>query len=820
MSRSIDRTPLKTPASALSRAIHAALLGAALAVPASLLPGIAAVQAETRAETAFDIPAGPLDSALTEFAASAGVTVSFDPALARGLKSPGLRGRYSVDAGLRQLLAGSRLQALRQANGSYSLLPQVEEGALQLDSTTINSSAGESAWGPVDGYVATRSGTATKTDTPILEIPQSINVITAEQVQVQGARNLTQALRYTPGLNVGGFTDRNAIADEITSRGFAPTPLYLDGAYVPYAGSLGGAPQIDPYTLERIEVLKGPSSVLFGQNQPGGLINMVSKRPTAEARNQVKLGAGSYNRVNGAVDSSGPLDEQGEFAYRLIGVANKGNDQVEHTHAERMLLAPSLSWTPNDATSLTLLAQVQRDDGAADYQSLPRIGSLDRGPNGQRIDRDFFSGDSRYNDYKRDQLIFGYDLSHAVNDDLTLRSTARYIDIRDRYRGFYLRSFVNDGGVTDYTRATRTKVDWRQHNIAWTLDNNLQYTFATGALQHTALAGIDYRHFSRRYDGLNAYDATPVNLYGKNNGDTSATVPVLGTQWDNTVRQVGAYFQDQIRFDQWILTVGGRQDWAEIDNKDLLAHSIVSQRDNQFTGRVGLTYVTAFGLAPYISYSQSFLPTVGAGAPERGGKAFEPTEGEQYEVGVKYQPLEKTLITASVYQVKQKNVLTGDTLYPEYQIQSGEVRSRGVELELKTSLDKLDVLAAAGYIDSFYTKSTYGDEGNRNEAQAPVSASLWLDYHLVDGLTVGGGARYTGRKPGDSSSSFQVPSYTVYDATLRYDLGRFDPSLRGLQASLNVQNLFDREYVSDCNYAFGCYYGQERVASVQMTYDW
>ncbi|OLS61293.1 TonB-dependent siderophore receptor [Pseudomonas putida] len=826
MSRYIEhRSPRVTfTTCALRRAIRCALLGATLAVPVGLLGNVQPVLADSLGATTFDIPAGSLDNALAQFAARAGVTVSFDPAHARGLKSPGLHGQYDVDSGLRQLLSGSRLQALRQANGSYSLLPMAGEGAMQLDSTTITGTVAESAWGAVDGYVASRSASATKTDTAILEIPQSINVVTAAQVETQGARNLTQALRYTPGLNIGGFTDRNSIADEITSRGFAPTPLYFDGAYVPYAGSLGGAPQIDPYTLERIEVLKGPSSVLFGQNQPGGLVNMVSKRPTFEARNQVKLGAGSYDRVNGAFDSSGPLDEQGTFAYRLVGVANKGGDQVDHTHSERMLLAPSLSWRPSEATTLTLLAQLQRDNGAVDYQSLPRIGSLDRGPNGQRIDRNFYSGDSHYNDYRRDQYILGYELRHDFNDDLTLRSTARYLDIRDRYRGFYLRSFVSDGGVTDYTRANRTKLDWRQHNIAYTVDNNLEYRFATGALQHTTLVGVDYRHFSRKYDGYNANNVLPVDLYGKNNYDTSSVTPVLDTQWDNTVRQTGVYLQDQIRLDQWLLTVGGRQDWAEIDNKDLLAHSIASQRDSKFTGRVGLTYLTDFGLAPYVSYSQSFLPSVGTAAPERGGKAFEPTEGEQYEIGVKYQPLEKTLLTASVYQVKQKNVLTGDTEYPQYQAQSGEVRSRGVELELKSSLDAFDVLAAAGYIDSFYTKSTYGDQGNRNESQAPVSASLWVDYHVtaagLDGLTVGGGARYTGRKPGDSSHSFEVPSYTVYDLTVRYDLGRLEPSLRGLQASVNLQNLFDREYVSDCNYAFGCYYGQERVASVQMTYDW
>ncbi|MGC4011292.1 MAG: TonB-dependent siderophore receptor [Pseudomonas sp.] len=770
----------------------------------------------------FDIPAAPLGNALNRYASQAGVALSFDAGQVSGRQAPTLQGQYSLEEGFARLLRGSGLQAEAVADG-YVLLPV--DDALEMSPTTIKGANQESAWGPVKGYVASRTGTATKTDTPILEVPQTINVITADQIQAQGAQNLTQALRYTPGLGVNGYTDRNSIADEITSRGFAPTPLYLDGAYLPYAGSLGGAPQIDPYTLERVEVLKGPSSVLYGQNQPGGLVNMVSKRPTTEQRSQVKFGLGSYHRVNGAFDTSGPLDEQKTFSYRVIGVAKKGNEQVDHTHSERMLLAPSLTWAPTEDTSLTLLAQVQRDDGAEDYQSLPRIGSLVRGPTGQRIERDFFSGDSRYNDYKRDQYILGYDFSHRFNEDLQYRSTARYTDVDDRYRGFYLRSFVTDAnGVTDYTRANRTKVDWRQHNSSYTIDNNLEYHFQTGALQHTMLAGIDYRHFNRKYDGYNAYNAAPVNLYGKNNGDTSSVRPELTTKWDNTVRQTGLYLQDQIKLDQWILTIGGRQDWAEVENKDLLARSITEQRDNKFTGRIGLTYVTDFGLAPYISYSESFLPTVGTAAPERGGNAFKPTEGEQYEVGVKYQPFDKTLLTAAVFQIKQKNVLTGDVDYPQYESQSGEVRSRGIELELKSSIEQFDVLAAATYIDSFYTKENYGNQDNRSEAQAPVSATAWVDYHFsqatIDGLTWGVGARYTGRKPGDAANSFHTPAYIVYDTTVSYDFSRLAPSMNGLQARLNVQNLFDREYVSDCNYAFGCYYGQERVASVEMSYDW
>lgn len=811
---------------ASSRALHCALLSMTLAAPLATLVMVPHAWAQTETELEFAIAPGSLEAALAQFAATAGVSLSFEPAAAQGRQSAGLHGRYSAESALQQLLKGSALQAVRQANGSYSLLP-IPQGAdsLQLGVTSISGKTPESAWGAVDGYVASRSATGTKTDTPLLEIPQTINVVTADQVQTQGARNLTQALRYTPGLDVTGFTDRNNIADEITSRGFAPTPLYLDGAYLPYAGSLGGAPQIDPYTLERIEVLKGPASVLYGQNQPGGLINMVSKRPTHEPRHQVKLGVGSYNRVNGAFDSSGPLDEQKQFSYRLVGVSKKGNDQLDHTNSQRMLLAPSLTWSPSDATELTLYAQIQRDDGLADYQALPAIGTLTRASNGKKIDRDLFLGDSNYNDYKRDQYVLGYDFSQAFSEDLKFRQSARYIDVHDRYRGFYLYNFVSAAGVVDDTQATRTKLDWQQHNSTYTLDNNLEYRFATGALEHTALVGLEHRNFNRKYTGYNASNVLPINLYGANNNyDTRNVTPQLTTRWDNTVSQTGLYLQDQIKLDPWVLTLGGRQDWAKVENKDLLAHSVTEQNDQKFTGRVGLTYVTDFGLAPYVSYSQSFLPVVGTSAPQRGGQAFEPSEGEQYEVGVKYQPFDNTLMTASVFQIKQTKMRTGDLLYPEYELQQAEVRSRGMELEIKSSIDNIDVLAAATYIDSFYTKSNYSEEGSRSEAQAPVSASLWSNYHFtqaaLNGLTLGLGARYTGKKPGDADNTFTVPSFVVFDSTVSYDLGKLSPSLRGLQGSLNVQNLFDREYVSSCNYRFGCYYGQERVASMEMTYDW
>lgn len=781
-----------------------------------------ALSHEQSAVRTFDLPAAPLGVTLSQIARDSHLTLSVAPALLHGKTSAPVRGRFTPQQAAERALAGSGLGLNVTDSGALSVYPLADAGALNLGATTVSGRAGEDARGPVDGFVATRSATATKTDTPILEIPQTINVVTADQVLVQGARDLTQALRYTPGLSTNGYTDRNTIADEITSRGFAPTLLYLDGAYMPSAGSLGGAPQIDPYTLERIEVLKGPSSVLYGQNQPGGMINLVSKRPSTEAKNQIKVGTGTFDRYNMAFDFTGPLNDAKTLSYRLLGVGNTGSEQVDHTEDSRKLLAPSVRWTPDDDTDLTVYAQLQRDDALADYQALPAVGSLYRNSQGNRIHRDTFLGDSKWNDYKRDQYVVGYQFSHAFNDGMTYRQSLSYIDVNDRYKGFYLNRFVTTNGVSD-THATRTKLDWRQQNSSYTFDNHLQSDFSTGELQHTLLVGLDYRNFTRKYQGYNLYGSEVIDLYNPTNYRTQG-VPTLTTQWDNKVKQTGFYVQDQIKLDNFILTIGGRKDWAEVINNDLLAHTRETQKDQKFTGRVGLTYVTSFGLAPYISYTESFLPTVGKGAPERGSKTFEPMTGKQYEVGVKYQPNETSLLTASVFEIKQQNILTGDLEYQEYQIQEGELTSRGIELEGKSSFNNVDLMASLSYLDVFYTKSNWGNQGNRSEAQAPWAASVWTDYHFTGnalaGVTLGGGARYTGKNYGDSANTFKTPSFVIYDASVSYDLAALDPAFKGVSTRLNVQNLFDREYVSSCNYSFGCYYGQQRTASLDVTYDW
>ena len=668
-----------------------------------------AMHSEQSAVRFFDLPSAPLGVTLSRIARDSNLTLSVAPALLQGKSSAPVNGVYTPQQAAERALAGSGLALNVTDSGALSVYPQAEAGALNLGATTVSARLAEDGRGAVDGFVATRSATATKTDTPILEIPQTINVVTADQVEVQGARDLTQALRYTPGLSTNGYTDRNTIADEITSRGFAPTLLYLDGAYLPSAGSLGGTPQIDPYTLERIEVLKGPSSVLYGQNQPGGMINLVSKRPSMQAQHQIKVGTGSFDRYNLAFDFTGPLDDAKTLSYRLIGVGNTGNEQVDYTEDSRRLLAPSFTWAPNDNTELTLYAQLQRDDALADYQSLPAVGSLYRNSQGRKVDRDLFLGDSKWNDYKRDQYVLGYQFSHDFNEVMTYRQSLSYIDVDDRYKGFYLNRFVTaPDGATD-THASRTKLDWRQQNSSYSFDNHLQSDFTTGPLQHTLLVGLDYRQFARKYQGYNLSGSEIIDLYNPSNSRTTG-VPTLTTKWDNRVKQTGLYVQDQIKLDNFILTIGGRHDWAKVENNDLLARSRETQNDNKFTGRVGLTYVTSFGLAPYISYTESFLPSVGTSAPDRGGKAFVPMTGKQDEVGVKYQPNDTTLLTASVFEIKQQNVLTGDLEYLEYQVQEGEVSSRGIELEGKSSFSNIDLIASMSYLDVFYSKSNYNNE--------------------------------------------------------------------------------------------------------------
>ncbi|GAB7533232.1 TonB-dependent siderophore receptor [Pseudomonas sp. 3A(2025)] len=775
----------------------------------------------------YSIQAGSLSRALAQFAAESRVTVQFAPELTRGLSSSGLNGSFSVEQGLATLLAGSGLEAVRLSEGVYGLIKRAGAGdALTLGATNISGAAVESAWGPVDGIVAKRSASGSKTDSALSEIPQTINVVTQDEISLRGAKTVTEALRYTPGMTVGGFSDRVKIFDEPTSRGFSPTPLYIDGLHLPYGGgSTGGSLQIDPYTLERIEVLKGPASVLYGQNQPGGIVNMVSKRPTATPLHEIKLGGGSYDRKYGAFDIAGPLDDQGEWLYRLTGVVNDSGSSIDYADQNRLLLAPSLTWQPDERTSITLFAQYQKDRDTPEAQGLPAYGTLYNTPNG-RISRSLFIGEPGVNKYDREQFVVGYEAAFELNDIWTLRQNARYAYVDDRYTApLHGYAFPTNPvtGLNDRSYQTRYGVDWAQTNKVYGIDNIAQAKFNTGALEHTVLLGLDYYHFNSQFLGRYDRSGAGIDLYNPVYGSAfNFTAPY---RWDNTIRQTGLYVQDQLRWNNWFLTLGGRYDVAETDNKAPLAGTHSNVKDEKFTGRAGLGYQFDNGLTPYISYAESFLPQTGTDA---GGSPFEPTSGKQYEAGIKYEPKAiDGFIQLSVYQIDQENMLTNDLSNPMFSIQSGAVRSRGVELEGKLNVtNNLRLMAAVSRNQNKWHSSNDGREGRTVASRPPLTTSAWVDYSFdasaLAGLGAGLGVRYVRGNYGSdyAEDAFQIPSYTVYDAMLSYDLEKSPLHVKGVAVKLNLENLTDKKYVSSCGSDLDCYYGESRTLTADVTYNW
>lgn len=809
-----------------------ALRPLALAIPlalgslTSLLYAPQGFAAEQIRNLNYDIPAGPLASQLNQFAAQSGIYLAGDGSLTAGKTAPALQGSYSIDQALQILLGDNGLEAKQTASGRYELRRVPEQGqTLQLDAITVIAKQ-ESAWGPVDGYIATRSSTGTKTDTSLLETPQTINVITADEIKARGAQSISDALRYTAGMTLNGFPVRVKLFDEMRTRGFSPTPLYLDGLHLPYGGgSTGGALQIDPYALERIEVLKGPASVLYGQNQPGGIVNMVSKRPTETPLHQLVLGAGSHDSKSAAFDFGGPVDEDGNWFYRLTGVVNDSQSEIDYAEQQRKLIAPSLTWHASDATTVTLFAQFQEDDAVPEAQGLPASGTLFPNPNG-KIDRDLFLGEPGVNDYDRTQYVLGYEFAHQLNNTWLIKQNARYAYVDDHYvaplHGY---RFVTNPvtGIDDMRYSTRYGVNWSQTNRVLGIDNIAQAEFETGALQHRLLIGADYYRFNSKFAGLYDYNPPIIDLFN----------PVYGQplnfgnlyKWDNTIDQRGAYLQDQIKWENWVFTLGGRYDWAETDNKSPTADTHTNTSDEKLSVRAGMTYLFDNGLAPYLSYSESFLPLSGTDAA---GSAFEPSTGKQYEAGIKYQPPgRESFVQMSVYDVKQANILTSDVPYTGFSNQSGASRSQGIELEGKAAFSKtLNVIASVTRNDTKYTKDDDGREGRHPAALPGLQAALWLDYQFMGdspaaGLGIGLGARYMSDSEGsDYADSFTVPSYTIYDAALTYDLARSPMRMKGIRLALNVENLDDKRYVATCSSNFDCYYGQGRTLQSSLTYDW
>jgi len=778
----------------------------------------------------YDIPAQPLRSALRDYMRQSGVQVGFPSEIGEHVTTSTVTGSFSAAEALSRLLTGTGLTYRFTGANTATLerAPQAAAGAIQLGPVRVEGSDGtsgvifdETANRVPDSVVATRSATGTKTDAPLIETPQSISVITATEIRDRASESVKDAVRYSAGVHVGGSSGSIRSFDNVEVRGFAPTPLYLNGIYLPYIGDLGGSPQIDPYLLEKVEVLKGPTSVLYGQNYPGGIVNMTTKRPTPEAIGEVVARTSNRGQAYGAFDLSGPLDTGAGLFGRVTGVASTTGTIVDHVQERRLLIAPSLAWQPDEDTNLTLIGHYQRDRGRPDYQPLPYVGTVVPAGSYGRISRSLFSGEPGYNDYRRDQWAIGYEATHRFNDAVTIRANGLYLGVDDRYRTFFAGGYVTAADNTpDYTQMRRNATDYASNNTVFGADTKIEAHFTTGAISHETLVGVDYRWFDNDYTGRYGFGNTTLNPFRPVYG--SYNEPRLGARWDNQVEQIGLYVQDRMRLGPVVLTLGGRQDWAATDNDDLLTGIRTTNNDRAFTGRVGMTYIADNGLAPYFSYATSFMPYAGFDGESR---PFKPTTGKQYEAGVKFQP--KTidaLVTVSIYDLRQQNVPTYD-FFTYLPTQRGEIHVQGIEFEGKLALRKrLDLIASASYTNSVYSKATDGTEGNKVRFMPPWQAALWAKYDLSSvnlfGISAGVGVRYSGSGYGDDMNTFKYPSYTVFDGSLTYDLYQSPLHLAGAEFSVVAENLFDRKYVSGCSNINNCYYGKARLLTASLRYHW
>ncbi|WP_149536607.1 TonB-dependent siderophore receptor [Siccirubricoccus phaeus] len=687
------------------------------------------------------------------------------------------------------------------------------EGAVRLPELRVLG-VRETATGPVQGISAERSASGTKTDTPLILTPQNVTVVTREQMDTQNARNLGDALRYTAN-GQGILSDFRG--EYGTVRGFTPD-IYLDGLRVPVPVAAHSF-RIEPWGMERVELLRGANSGLYGQGNLGGIINSISKAPYIGQPNEVAIQGGTFGRIQGMFDVGGTAGQGDTLLWRLNGLVRDSDTYVDAGRDNRIYLAPSLTWRPTGDTTITLLASYMRDDAGITGQWLPAAGTVLPNPNGT-IPRGRATGEPGWDHYRRTQFGIGARIEHRLNEDWTLRSNFRYTYQELDYPSIYASGFSPAGQQRTLARvASYQNPTYR----SFAIDNQVQGRVVTGPLEHTLLFGVDYRMLNahaRTY----AAAAAPLDVFTPNYGYNPGALPINAST-NQTQVQTGLYLQDQLRLDRWYLTLTGRQDFADTSTLNNRTGRDSSQRDSHFTGRAALLYAFDSGVSPYFAYATSFLPNIGTMSPARGGGAFSPTTGEQYEAGIKYQPPgQSSLYSATIFQLTQQNVLTPDPNNITYSVQTGEVRVRGLELEARLALTpRLNLLAAWTAQDPEVMKTNIANNlGMRPAAIPSQTGALWVDYtwpvaeELL--ITLGGGVRYYGNStgngsPGPGSPQFNVPSYTLVDALVRADW-------RQWRLAVNANNLGDEKYVAACYTLASCSYGAGRTVYATLSYRW
>lgn len=647
--------------------------------------------------------------------------------------------------------------------------------------------------------------------------PQVVSVVGRDQLDERDVQTVDEAVRYSAGVQGQKFGSNNRL-DWFNIRGFpAETDgLYLDGLAL--FSTAFASWRIDPVALDRVEVLRGPASVLYGGSSPGGIVNLVSKRPTKTRQGEVEVGVNEFGQGYVSLDSGGPLDDAAIWSYRLNAKLFGGDQYADEGDEFEGVIAPSINWSPDGDTSLTVYGYYQRDESNNTPGFLPYVGTVVPAAYG-KISRELFTSDPGVDTFERDQAMVGYEFEHKFNETFTVRQNARYAHLDSTYQLVYGNGYLA-GSQTDLSRIFFRTTPEAENA---TVDTQVEGRFTTGEIDHVALAGIDYRYYS-----LDDVQAVPSFLLGPLGTPLNVLNPVYGVAQpplatpyiDNvqTLNQTGLYLQDQMTYDKLVVTLNGRYDFLDNDLDDRVAGARdASSDEGAFSGRAGVGYLFDNGLTPYVSYSRFFTPVLGIDVDT--GQPFESGDGDQYEVGIKYQPADlDAVFTASLFDLTRRNVLTLDVANGRAftNVQTGEIQSRGVEFEANIGLGNgFSLLAAFTAMDLEVTKSNGVDLGQVPPATPEEFGSLWLDYTVqsgsAEGLRFGAGIRYVGDSFADRANLFEVPDYTVVDAAISYE----QPTWR---AQLNASNLFDKKTVQCGPDANSCFYGDPRKISASLAY--
>lgn len=680
------------------------------------------------------------------------------------------------------------------------------------DGNSAATSGGGGGPSGVTGYVARVSPTATKTNTPLIETPQSVSVVTREQLNDRNVQDLAQAIAYTPGVSssVFGFDPRY---DAFYIRGFSATynGIFRDGLRLNAVGLT--IPRSEPYGLEAVTILRGPASGLYGLGSPGGIVDSISKRPVFVPFGEVQFQAGNYDRFQGNFDIGGPVEgTDGTLAYRVTGVKRQSNTYLPGGDDDRTFIAPSFTWRPDSDTSFTFLSEY--------FESrLPGTSFFFNDP-GFRV-TNFYSGDPAFNQYKQQQYRIGYAFEHKFSPDLIVRQNARFYDVRADY------DYTSITGLNPArTLGSRTAGAYLDTLSQISLDTQLEGHVTTGPIQHTLIGGVDYAHYD--YTRAFGFGAAPaLNLLTLNYGQQVIARPRITNFQSQAQDQIGVYLQEQAKLGRFILTLTGRHDWVFQNTADQTAGTVANQADRAFSGRVGLNYLLTDTLVPYASYATTFTPQVGI---DVNGNPFRAATGDQIEAGVKA-AIPNTNITGSFagFDIVQSSLLRQDPNNIANVVASGSVESKGFEAELTANFAPgTNLTLAYTHLDFRFLRQTslvtgQPIDGNTLSGIPGDSFSAFGTYlfpqgSMLSGLQLGGGIRYAGTSFADDENTVRNPTVTLFDALVAYDFAALDPKYKGFRAQINAFNIFDRSY-TNCQAGF-CYRGAPATVIGSLIYRW